>query len=275
MKRMRPNAAALSGLVLFAVFAGAAVFADLLAPFDPWRRFEPYRSPDAGHLLGTNDIGNDVLSELVYGGRATLVVGLGTGLIAVLIGTAAGVLAGYFGGAPDEVLMGMTDAVLMIPRIPAVIIIGALLKPTAPAIALILGLLWWTGTARVVRSRVLQIRRMPFILGQKALGFTDARIMLTDVLPHLAPIVAPKLTLTVASAMITEASLSFLGLGDASAKSWGTMIRFAFERGGFIRGMWWWYAAPGAAVTLCVLSLALIGSALAERSDPLAAGPPG
>lgn len=262
-----------AGIVLFSLFLLMAVFPRLLAPCDPWRRFEPYEPPGRGHWLGTNDLGNDILSELVHGSRVSLIVGLGTGILATALGLCVGAAAGYFRGAADEVLMTATDVTLMVPRIPMVIIAGYFLRPGAWVTVCVLGSLWWASTARVMRSRAMQVGQMPFVSAAKALGFGDLHILLTDVFPHLVPVLVPKFLLTVASAMITEASLSFLGLGDPSVKSWGMMIHYAFERGGFVRGLWWWYMAPGLATTLCVLSLVLMGSS-AAAGEPLAAGPP-
>jgi len=261
------------GLALLLGFLLAAALAEVIAPHDPWQRFEPYLLPGPAHWLGTNDLGNDILSELLYGTRVSLFVGLATGAIATALGLLVGLLAGYFRGAVDELLMGFTDVMLMIPRIPMVIILAAFLKPGYGIIVLVLGLLWWTPTARVLRSKVLQVRESAFVAGQRTLGFGHLRIMFSDILPNILHVLSPKFMLTVASAMIAEASLSFLGLGDPAVKSWGMMMRFAFQRGGFVRDLWWWYTAPGVAVSLCVLSLVLIGHAAGEREPAAAALP--
>jgi len=262
------------GLALLLGFLLIAVLAEVIAPYDPWQRFQPYLSPRPEHWLGTNDLGNDILSELLHGTRVSLLVGLGTAGIATALGLVVGLISGYFRGAVDELLMGLTDVMLMIPRIPMVIILAAFLKSGYGVIVLVLGLLWWTPTARIVRSKVLQVRESAFVAGQRTLGFGHLRIMFSDILPNILHVLSPKFMLTVASAMITEASLSFLGLGDPGVKSWGMMIHFAFEKGGFIRDLWWWYTAPGLAITLCVLSLVLIGFA-AGKEEPVAAALPG
>jgi peptide/nickel transport system permease protein len=147
----------------------------------------------------------------------------------------------------------------MVPRIPLVIIIVAFTRPSYWIIILVLGLVWWTTTARVVRSKTLQVREMPFVTGDRAMGFSHAHILRTDIVPNIIHVVSPKFVLTVASAMISEASLSFLGLGDPSVKSWGTMIRYSLERGGLVNEMWWWCLPPGICITICVLSIVLIG----------------
>jgi peptide/nickel transport system permease protein len=252
------------GVTLFLLFASTAILADIVSPHDPWERFEPFEPPSTTHWLGTNDIGNDVLSELIHGARVSILVGLGTALVSTLIGLFVGVTSGYFRGHTDEVLMGATDVVLMVPRIPLVIIIVAFTRPSYWIIILVLGLVWWTTTARVVRSKTLQVREMPFVTGDRAMGFSHSYILLTDITPNIVHVVSPKFVLTVASAMISEASLSFLGLGDPSVKSWGAMIRYALERGGLVNEMWWWCLSPGICITLCVLSIVLIGFAFEE-----------
>jgi peptide/nickel transport system permease protein len=255
------------GLILFLSFLLMAVFSPALAPYDPWVRFEPYLPPGHEHLLGTNDMGHDILSELIFGSRVSLIVGFGAALMATLIGTAVGLLAGYFKGTTDEILMGITDIFLMIPQIPLIIVLAAFLRPSFWMVALIMGSLWWTSTARVVRSKALQVREMGFVQASRALGFSDRHIIFTDMLPNIFHVIMPKFMLSIASAMIAEASISFLGLGDPTMKSWGMMINFAFTRGGFINGYWWWYLTPGLCITLFVLSVVLLGFALEEQEE--------
>ena len=257
------------GLVLFSSFLLAAIFAPLLSPFNPWHRFEPYLPPGQDHLLGTNDLGQDILSELIYGSRVSLIVGFGAALMATITGSFIGLLSGYFKGIVDETLMGITDIFLMIPQIPLIIVLAAFLRPSFWLVALLMGSLWWTSTARLVRSKALQIREMGYVQAKRSLGFAHIHIILSDVLPNLSQVVLPKFLLSIASAMIAESSISFLGLGDPSMKSWGMMINFAFSRGGFINGYWWWYMAPGLCITLFVLSVVLMSSLLEERAESM------
>ncbi len=259
--------ASIIGLVLFLSFLLAAIFSPFISPCDPWDRFEPYLPPDQDHILGTNDLGQDILSELIYGSRVSLIVGFGAALMATIIGSSIGLLAGYFKGMADEILMGITDIFLMIPQIPLIIVLAAFLRPSFWLIALLMGSLWWTSTARVVRSKTLQIRVMGYVQSKRSLGFSHLHIIVSDVLPNLSQVVMPKFLLSIASAMIAESSISFLGLGDPSMKSWGMMINFAFSRGGFINGYWWWYMAPGLCITIFVLSIVLLGSFLEERAE--------
>ena len=259
--------ASIIGLILFSSFLLAAIFSQFISPCDPWDRFEPYLPPGQDHILGTNDLGQDILSELIYGSRVSLIVGFGAALMATIIGSSIGLLAGYFKGMADEILMGITDIFLMIPQIPLIIVLAAFLRPSFWLIALLMGSLWWTSTARVVRSKTLQKREMGYVQSKRSLGFSHLHIIVSDVLPNLSQVVMPKFLLSIASAMIAESSISFLGLGDPSMKSWGMMINFAFSRGGFINGYWWWYMAPGLCITIFVLSIVLLGSFLEERAE--------
>jgi len=255
------------GLALFVLFLVVAVFAGAVAPYDPWLRFSPFMPPGFAHPLGTNDLGNDILSELIFGTRVSLIVGFGAAFMATIIGTVVGLLSGYFRGLADELLMGLTDVFLMIPQIPLIIVLAAFLRPSFWMTALLMGCLWWTSTARVVRSRTLQVREMSYVESATSLGFSHPHIIFTDVLPNILHVIMPKFLLAIASALIAEASISFLGLGDPTMKSWGMMINFAFTRGGFINGYWWWYLPPGLCITLFVLSVVLMGSSLEDREE--------
>lgn len=255
------------GLALFVLFLIVAVFAGAVAPYDPWLRFSPFMPPGFAHPLGTNDLGNDILSELIFGTRVSLIVGFGAAFMATIIGSVVGLLSGYFRGLADELLMGLTDVFLMIPQIPLIIVLAAFLRPSFWMTALLMGCLWWTSTARVVRSRTLQVREMSYVESATSLGFSHPHIIFTDVLPNILHVIMPKFLLAIASALIAEASISFLGLGDPTMKSWGMMINFAFTRGGFINGYWWWYLPPGLCITLFVLSVVLMGSSLEDREE--------
>lgn len=258
------------GILLFAFFLFMALFPSLLAPYTPGERFIPYEEPSEDHYLGTNDIGNDILSELVYGARISMTVGFAAALVSTLIGTILGICAGYLRGALDELLMGFTDVVLILPKIPLIIVLGAYMKPSIWILIPVLGLLSWESTARVARSKTLQLREAGYIKSAQCMGFSSWHIMGSDILPNLYHILLPKFMLSTASAMISEASLSFLGLSDISMKSWGTMLSFAFFRGGFIRDMWWWYLPPGICITLCVISIAIIGFGLEIKREEYA-----
>ena len=255
----------LFGLILLALFLLLAVFAPLIAPFDPWEPGRPFLPPSGTHPFGTNDIGQDIFSELIYSTRISLFVGFFAAFVSVAIGTLVGLFSGYLRGAADEVLMGTTDIVLIIPALPLMIILAAHTSPSIWNIIIVIGALWWTSTARVVRSRVLQLREMPFVEAARSLGAGDGYIVFKHILPNTLQVILAKFILAVAGAMLTEASLSFLGLGDPLQKSWGMMLNYAFSRGGFLNGYWWWYLPPGICISLAVLSFVLIGFGLEEQ----------
>jgi len=254
------------GLFLLLIFILIAIFADVISPYDPGQRFEPYTPPGSNHLLGTNDLGNDILSELFQGTRISLLVGFVTAITSTFLGVMIGMLAGYYKGIVDEALMGLTDIFLMIPRIPLLIVLAAFIQPGPWTIALLLGLLWWPSTARVIRSNTLQVRETAFIKSAECIGFSRLRIMFFEILPNILEVVSAKFLITFASAMIAEASISFLGLGDPLLKSWGMMLNTAFNKGGLINAMWWWYLPPGLCITLVVIAVMFTGLSLERHS---------
>lgn len=262
---MKKPIAVILGSALLAIFILLSIFAHWLAPADPWRRFQPYLPVSGAHWLGTNDIGNDIFSELIHGARISLPVGFITALTASLIGLVVGLFAGYLRGAADGFLMGMTDIFLALPHLPLVIIAAAFLRPDSLVLSLLLGLLWWPAIAREIRARVLQVRETGFIESAECIGFSKRFIVFSEILPNMIPLLIPRFMITFASAIIAEASISFLGLGDPLAKSWGMMINVAFMKGGFINRMWWWYSAPGICITLTVVSGVILGMALEKR----------
>jgi len=259
------NRTSFIGFILLSAFLVIAVFAPFIAPHDPWEPGYPFLRPSLDHPFGTNDIGQDIFSELVYSARISLFVGFFAAFISIVIGTLIGLISGFFRGMVDEILMGLTDIFLLIPGLPLMIILAAYLSPSIWNIIFVIGILWWTSTARVVRSRVLQVREMPFIEAAKALGANEIYIVFRHVLPNTLHVIFAKFVLAVAGAMLTEASLSFLGLGDPLQKSWGMMLNYAFSRGGFINGYWWWYLPPGLCISLAVLGFVLIGFGLEEQ----------
>lgn len=267
-QHVKESRAALAGALLLASIGLAALAAPVIVPHDPWQHFLPFLPPSIEHLLGTDDVGRDVLSELITGARVSLAVGFATGLLSVGIGLLVGLLAGFRRGTADELLMGLTDVVLVVPALPLVILVSVYLGPALWHMILVIGFVLWPSTARVIRSQVLSVRQSGYVESARALGAGNAWIMRRHVLPNVLPLVLAKFVLTVAAAMLMEASLSFLGLGDPTAKSWGLMLHYAFARGGFIRELWWWYLPPGLCIGLCIFALSLISLGIEEGSDP-------
>ncbi|MEA2280146.1 MAG: peptide/nickel transport system permease protein [Solirubrobacteraceae bacterium] len=269
---LKGNRAALLGAVLLAVILLAAIFAPLIAPYGPRTQgtsaASVFSPPSGRHLLGTDDAGGDVFSELLYGGRISLIVGFTATLISILVGGAVGVTAGYFGRWVDTALMRITDYFLVLPDLALMIVLAAVFGPSLRNIILVIGLLRWTSTARVIRAQVRSVRERTYVKRARALGARDGYILRRHVLPQIATLVMANTVLTIAIAIFTETSLSFLGLGDPSAVSWGTMLHFAFSSGAISSRAWWFVLPPGIAIILVVLACSLIGQALEDSLNP-------
>jgi peptide/nickel transport system permease protein len=260
------------GGVLLAAIVLVAVLAPVIAPAGPRADagaagvvFEP---PSAEHLLGTDDAGGDVLSELVYGARISLVVGFASTLIAMFVGGLVGLLAGYFGRWVDTVLMRITDYFLVLPDLALMIVLAAVFGPSLRNIILVIGLLRWTSTARVVRAQVRSVREQTFVKRARSMGAGDLYILRRHVLPQVGTLLMANTVLTIAIAIFNETSLSFLGLGDPTAVSWGTMLHFAFSSAAISAGAWWFVVPPGVAVILVVLACSLLGQAIEDSLNP-------
>lgn len=249
-----------SGVLLLTLILGIAILAPYIAPCDPWAMGTPYLRPNSEHWLGTNDIGQDIFSELIYGTRISLFIGLSAAFITTVIGTTIGIISGYVGGKTDRVLMAITNLAIVIPNLPLTVVLVAYLKTGIWSIIIALCVTSWAGTARLVRAQVMQLKQQPFIKLEQTLGMRSGYIMLVHIFPNLGNIVFTRATLAVASAMLSEASLSFLGLGAVGQKSWGAILNNAFFRNGVVNHYWWWYYPPIICICLCVMAFMLLGS---------------
>ena len=258
------------GLAPAAVPAGlffAAAFPGFLAPVSPGTLDLPYMAPDARHLLGTDNIGQDLLSELIYSARITLVIAVLASFLATFLGTLVGMVSGYFGGIRDEWLMRITDVFLLLPGLPLIILLAAYMDSGVFGIAMVIGMTAWPGTARVVRANVQQERGKNFVRSAQAFGAGHFYVMAVHILPNIFQVVLAKGTLAAASAMVTEAGVSFLGLGDPRCKSWGAMLHEAFTGGGLLNGAYGWYLPPILCISLTVLCLTLMGERWIKAED--------
>ena len=248
----------LLGIFILAFFLIVALLAPVLAPYDPYKMGVPYLKPSPEHLLGTNDIGQDILSELIYGTRISLLIGIVSALVVTVVGTALGVLSGYLGGGTDRVISQLINVAMALPSLPLTIILVAFLDASIWNIILAICITAWTSTARIVRARVKQLRELPYVRIERTMGASPAFIMLRHILPNLGDIVFVRAVLSVGNAMLTEASLSFLGLGVIEHKSWGDTLHYAFFRNGIINGAYWWYVPPILCISLSVLGFMLL-----------------
>jgi ABC-type dipeptide/oligopeptide/nickel transport system permease subunit len=258
-----------TGIILIAVPLIMAIAPSLIAPYNPWVRSDiPFLRPNDKHLLGTNDIGQDLFSELVYGARISMMVGFLAAASTVVIGTIIGLLAGYLGGIVDELLIGVTDVVLLLPGLPLMIVLAALLGQGYQNMIFVIAITSWPGVARMIRSQVLSIKEQAYIEAARALGCNDTWIISRHVLPQVIPLALANIIIRIGGAMVAEASLSFLGLGDPTQKSWGTILYWAQRTGAFSLGAWWWIIPPGIMITISVLAFTQMGFAVEQIVNP-------
>lgn len=273
--RLRRSWMGLIGLAMLLVAVGAAVFAPWLAPYDPQapvraRLDTIYAPPSAEHPLGTDDGGKDVLSLFIYGTRVSLIVGFAASAITVLVGGLVGLLAGYFGGRAASVLMGVTNIFLVIPDLPLYVVLVALLGPSIYNIILAIAIIGWTGTARLVYAQTLSVKERQFVLRARAIGAPPWHILRRHVLPMVLPLLLAQNALAISGAILAESGLAFLGLGDPTLISWGTMLNFAFGRGAISVGAWWALLPPGLGIIWVVLAWTLLGYVIEEAINPRA-----
>ncbi len=257
------------GGVTLAVFGVLALFGSALAPFDAGERAgRPFLEPSRDHLLGTDDIGHDILSELIGGARVSLLIGLAAAAIAVVGGGLLGAVAGYRRGAVDAVLMRTVDYALVVPTIPLLIVLASYLERGMRSQILVVAVLLWAEPARIVRSQVLSLRERTHVLAARTFGAGAPYLIRRHVVPAVAPLLIAQFVRVVSVAILFEVALSFVGLGDPVRRSWGSMIQFATDRGAFLTGAWkWWIVPPGLCVAAVVCSFAFVGLGLEERFD--------
>ena len=258
------------GAVLVAVLVAAAVFAPVFARHHPdvatGRPFDP---PSAAHPLGTNDLGQDLFAQLLHGARISLAIGVLAALIAVIVGLAVALLAGYHRGRVETVLMRLVDLTLAFPFLVLVIVLAAFFGRGLGTTVTVIAAVIWARPARVLRSQVIKVREFQHVTAAQAMGASATRIIGRHILPRVAPLAAAQFVRAANIAVLIEASLAFLGLGDPNRISWGTILYFANARNAFLTDAWvWWIVPPGVALTLAVVGFAFLGYAVEERADP-------
>ncbi len=265
--RRRPSAAI--GLTILLVVIAAALLAPWLAPYGQHDQVGPvFGAPSWSHPLGLDDGGIDMVTLLMWGAQISLIVGFAATFVAMTIGGTVGLVAGYFGGKTDTVLMRITDYFLVIPDVPLMIVVAAIWGPSLFHIVIVIGILLWTSTARVLRAQVKSVRERVYVKRARALGAGQARIVLRHVLPQVAPLLIASTVLTVAVAIFDETALAFLGLGDPSRTSLGKVIENAFQRAAISSGAWWAIVPPGVLIALIILGCSLVGGALEDSLNP-------
>lgn len=261
-----------AGIILLAVVFLMAVVGPMLFPFDSsdtaQSATEILNAPSSEHWLGTDDMGRDVFSALLYGARISLFVGLMATAISIVVGTLVGLVSGYYNSFISTLLMRVTDVFLAIPVLPLIIVLAAVFGQSIFITILVIGLTSWPSTARIVRSQVLSIRERMYIERIRNLGASDARLMMHHVFPNVLPLIYANTVLVIAGSILSEATLAFLGLGDPVRISWGTMLHYAFVSGAMGRGAWWYIMPPGIGILLIVLGFTLAGHTLDEITNP-------
>jgi len=221
--------------------------------------------PSWNHLMGTDNLGRDIFSRIMYGARVSLLVGVVAGLIAIFIGILIGSISGYFGGKIDDLLMRFTDSFMVVPTFFLIILIVFMFGSTIWNIMIVIGITTWSATARVARAEFLSLREREFIEAARLSGCSDFRIIYRHILPNALPPIIAMTTLRIGGAILNEAALSFLGLGDISKITWGLMLHFSLK---YFRKAWWMTLFPGFSIFLVVLSLNLIGDGLNSAINP-------
>jgi len=242
------------------VFILTAVFADVIAPFDPteilysaeYNLASDFTPGQEGHILGTTSLGRDIFSQIVYGSRSALLVGLTAAFTVAFIGTIVGLLSGYFGGWVDTILMRLADIAFGIPFLPFVIVISAFLQPSIWNTVFAMGLVLWRDTGRVIRSQVLSLRSRGYVEAARVVGSSDLKIILRHIAPNILPLSFLYGSIAIGWAILTEASISFLGFGDPNQISWGFMLQDAFASQALARQAYYWFIPPGLAIILVV-----------------------
>lgn len=259
----------LVGIGIVLAFVLIAVFSPLILQQDPRTKvgavFEP---PSSAHALGTDGGGADMVALLIGGTAVSLIVGFAAALVSALIGGTIGIAAGYFGGKTDTVLMRITDYMLVIPDVPLMIIVAALFGRSLTNIILIIGLIYWTSTARIIRSQVKSTRERVYVKRARAVGASNTRVIVRHILPQVAPLLIANTVLLIALAIFAETFITFLGLGDPSLLSWGRLIENAFKDDALLNKAWWAIVPPGVCVTLLILACTMIGQSMEESLNP-------
>ena len=272
-RTFRRDRLAMLGLVILLAFVLLALAAPLISPRSGLSvvasQDNPrWASPSGDFPLGTDHLRRSGAAQFVWGSRVSIAVGLMATVLTIAIGSLVGIVAGFFGRWTDAVLMRLTDWFLVIPFLPLAIVLAAVLDRSLRNIVLVIAITSWPATARLVRSQVLTVRQRLFVDRSRALGASRAHVIRRHILPNVAPLILANVTLAVPISILTETTLSFLGLGDPNLTSWGKVLEQAQSEGAVLRNAWWYYLPSGIGIVLVVLAFTLVGRAMEEILDP-------
>jgi peptide/nickel transport system permease protein len=264
------NGKGMAGVIILMVLILMSVFAPLLSEYNPNRRAgKPHVQPSYEHVMGTTRLGKDVFTQLVYGGRISLSVGIGAGLAAAAIGLALGISAGYFGGRVDDIITFFVNVVLVLPGLPLIIVIATMVETAGPmVIGLVLALTGWGWAARTIRTQTMALRAREFVLAAELMGEKKWRIILIEIFPNMLSFVMGGLVLGTIAAILAEAALEFIGLGDPNSVTWGTMLFWAQKNSALQSNAWWEVWPPCLAIMLTGAALVMINFAVDEITNP-------
>lgn len=268
----RKSKMGIAGLLMLAAFIAIALLAPVLAPsegLDVTKVNGPVLAgPSWQYPLGTDDLGRSVLTLVIWGSRVSLLVGLLAALVSMIVGSTIGIIAGYRGGFVDMALMRFTDWFLVLPWLALAIALAAILGQSLIIIILVIGLTSWPWTARLVRSQALSVRERPYVERARGLGAGGVHVVSKHVLPNVLPVIMAQTILSIALAILSESTLSFIGLGDPLRASWGAELEKAFDAAAPTLGAYWWIGAPGVCIVLVVLAFTMCGTAMEEILNP-------
>jgi peptide/nickel transport system permease protein len=266
---LRERKAAVVGLSIIGFFVVLSIIAPYISPYSITEQTcAVYAPPSSAHWLGCDDGGIDMLSQLMQGGRISLVVGFAATLVAMIIGGGVGLLSGYFGRATDVVLMRITDYLLVIPDLVLMIVIADVWGASLFHVIIVIGILEWTSTARIIRAQVMSVRERVYVKRTRALGAGNTRIIFKHILPQVGPLLIANTVLTIAIAIYLETALAFLGLADPTVTSWGTILEHAFERTAISSGAWWAIVPVGLVIAAVIVGCFLFGQAVEDALNP-------
>jgi peptide/nickel transport system permease protein len=265
-RRFSNNRAAVAGALVLALVVALSLAGPLVHPVDPFEMVgPPAEPPGGGHLLGTDVAGRDILAGIIHGGRVSLLIGVMASVAATAVGLLLGALAGYYGGRVDDAIMRATEFFLTIPSFVLAVVLVAIFSPTITNITAAIAVVSWPSVARLARAEFMAHRDREYVQGCRAIGMPDREIILLQIMPNALPPVIVVSSLMVATAILTESGLSFLGLGDPNQVSWGYMIGVARS---VLRTSWWMAAIPGVMIILTVLAINLVGEGLNDALNP-------
>jgi len=265
------NKKGIIGLILLFFLLAISILAPALAPYDPRETGsieDILKPPNRDHWLGTDEVGRDLFSLVLYGSRISLLVGFSCAFLSIVIGTFIGLVSGYFGGWMDDVLMRLTDLFVVVPRLPLVLITVAVLGPSILNTIFVIGVLIWAGTARIIRVQTLSLKERLFVERASSLGAGHFHIIKRHILPNVLPLVFANTVLVIATSIYLESTVSFLGLGDPTHISWGMILHYAFVSVAMAYGAYWYVIPPGIMIVLAVLAFSMCGYALDEVLNP-------